>query len=164
MEANRDMAVVARLLEHPLNSELVVGTASGPRVLPIKGKADRIDLLADGTFRLIDYKLGWPPNRSRALQLPIYALCAGQSLERQEGRNWSLGEAAYLAFKGPRRVVPLFSSEEERDRVLAEAQQRVADTIDAIAAGHFPPTPDDVYRCEICSYAAICRKEYVGDV
>jgi RecB family exonuclease len=121
-------------------------------------------LLEDGTFRLIDYKLGWPPNRARALQLPIYSICAEQQLASHRGRNWTLGEAAYLAFKGPRRVVPLFSSAADRNKVLAEAQQRLVDTLDAIDAGQFPPKPDDVYRCETCTYAVVCRKDYVGEV
>jgi len=121
-------------------------------------------LLDDGTFRLIDYKLGWPPDRMRALQLPIYSVCAEQRLANRQGRQWRLGEAMYLAFKGPKRVVPLFASSANRDEVLDKAQQRLADTIDAIGRGEFPPTPDDVYRCETCSFAAVCRKDYVGDV
>jgi CRISPR/Cas system-associated exonuclease Cas4 (RecB family) len=110
---------------------------------------------------LIDYKLGWPPNKARALQLPIYALCAEQRLSGHRGRTWTLGEAVYLAFKGPRRVVPLFASDAERADALAGAQQRLADTLDAIERGEFPPTPDDVFRCETCSFAAVCRKDYV---
>jgi RecB family exonuclease len=121
-----------------------------------------VDLLDDGTFRLIDYKLGWPPDRSRALQLPIYSVCAEQKLAGRHGRQWKLGEAMYLAFKGPKRVVPLFTN--NRDEVLEKAQQRLADTVDAISRGEFPPTPDDVFLCETCSFAAVCRKDYVGDV
>jgi hypothetical protein len=75
-----------------------------------------------------------------------------------------LGEAAYLAFKGPRRVVPLFSTASAREDVLAQAQQRLADTLSAIERGEFPPTPDDVFRCESCSFDSVCRKDYVGDV
>jgi ATP-dependent helicase/nuclease subunit B len=164
MEAERPVAVVERLLEHRLDGEVAVVTADGPRTIALRGKADRLDLLADGTFRLIDYKLGWPPNRARALQLPIYSLCAEQRLAGHGGRSWTLGEAVYLAFKGPRRVVPLFSSPSDRAKVLAGAQQRLADTVDAIARGEFPPAPDDVYRCESCSFASVCRKDYVGDV
>ena len=78
--------------------------------------------------------------------------------------NGRLGEAAYLAFKGQKRVVPLFSNATDRVKVLAEAQQRLADTVDAIERGEFPPTPDDVWRCETCSFASVCRKDYVGDV
>jgi RecB family exonuclease len=129
----------------------------------LRGKADRVDLLEDGTFRLIDYKLGWPPNRTRALQLPIYGLCAEQQLSSRSGRPWRLREAAYLAFKGPKRVVPLFGPG-DRDRVLRESQQRLVDAIDAIERGEFPPHPQDVYRCETCAFTAVCRKDYVGDV
>jgi RecB family exonuclease len=164
MEVERPVPVVDRLIEFRLEGEFVFETTAGPRVLPLRGKADRIDLLADGTFRLIDYKLGWPPNRARALQLPIYALCAEQRLRGHLGRHWTLGEAAYVAFKGPRRVVGLFASDEDRSRVMAEAQQRLVDTVDAIAAGRFPPAPDDVFRCETCAYGLVCRKDYVGEL
>jgi RecB family exonuclease len=164
MEAERDVPVVERLLEHRLTGDLQIATPDGPRAVSLKGKVDRIDLLADGTFRLIDYKLGWPPDRTRALQLPIYGLWAQQNLAGRHGRAWTLGEAIYLAFKGPRRVVPLFSKADQRDEVLAGAQQRLASTLDAIAAGSFPPSPTDVFLCESCSFAAVCRKDYVGDV
>jgi RecB family exonuclease len=158
MEAERPVPVVDRRLEFSLNGEFMFESGQGPRTIALRGKADRIDLLADGTFRLIDYKLGWPPNKARALQLPIYGLCAEQRL------GTTLGEAAYLAFKGPRRVVPLFGPGQERTEVLASAQQLLVDTVDAIDRGEFPPTPDDVYRCETCSYSGVCRKDYVGDV
>jgi RecB family exonuclease len=164
MEAERPVAVVERLLEHRLEGQFTMETDLGPRAVALKAKVDRVDLLADGTFRLIDYKLGWPPQRARALQLPIYSLCAEQKLAGRHGRQWILGEAAYLAFKGPRRVVPLFTSAGERATALADAQHRLVDTIGAIERGEFPPTPDDVYRCETCSFAAVCRKDYVGDV
>jgi ATP-dependent helicase/nuclease subunit B len=161
MEAERPVALAERLLEYRLSGTFAIETSAGPRSVQLRGKADRIDLLTDGTFRLIDYKLGWPPNRRRALQLPIYGLCAEQQLTRERGTPWLFGEAAYLAFKGPRRVVPLFSNPDERAEVLADAQQRLADTLDAIAEGRFPPAPDDVFRCETCSYMAVCRKDYV---
>jgi len=163
MEAERPVRVVERLLEQTLDGPVTIQTSGGPRTISIRGKADRIDLLADGTFRVIDYKLGWPPDRSRALQLPIYALCAEQRLAEQ-GRRYSLGEAVYLAFKGPKRVVPLFASESSRTETLAKAQQRLADTLDAIERGEFPPSPDDVFRCETCGFGAVCRKDYVGDL
>jgi CRISPR/Cas system-associated exonuclease Cas4 (RecB family) len=75
-----------------------------------------------------------------------------------------MGEAVYLAFKGPRRVVPLVPRPDQRDKILNDAQQRLADAVDAIGRGEFPPTPDDVWRCESCTFASVCRKDYVGDV
>jgi RecB family exonuclease len=124
----------------------------------VNGKADRIDLLADGNFRVIDYKLGWPPNKARALQLPIYGLCAEQSLKGHLGRQWTLGEAV-LSFRVP-NASGLFNSAEERAG-LTEAQ-RFADTVDAINAGHFrrPRTMHAARR----TLAAVCRKDNVGDV
>jgi RecB family exonuclease len=163
MEAERPAPVVERLLEHKLQGEFTFATDGGARTIRLRGKADRLDLLADGTFRLIDYKLGWPPNRARALQLPVYGICAEQQLQHR-GRRWQLGEAVYLAFKGPRRVVPLFGSAADRDKVLRDAQQRLVDSVDAIGRGEFPPTPDDVWRCESCCFSSVCRKDYVGDV
>lgn len=164
MEAERPVPVVERLLEHSLKGSFTIATAAGPRVVELRGKADRVDLLADGTFRLIDYKLGWPPDKGRALQLPIYSVCAEQRLAGHRGRTWTLGEAVYLAFKGPKRVVPLFTSADARIEVIAAAQQRLAETLDAITRGDFPPSPDDVFRCETCSFTTVCRKDYVGDV
>ena len=161
MEAERPVPVVERLLEYAVDGNLTVNTPGGVRTVALRGKADRLDLLDDGTFRLIDYKLGWPPDRGRALQLPLYALFAEQRLDSHRGRRYVLGEAAYLAFKGPRRVVPLFSSPAQRADVMSKAQERLSAALDAIGRGEFPPTPDDVYRCESCSFAAVCRKDYV---
>ncbi len=163
MEAERPVGVIGRLLEHRLEGDFTFDTSSGPRIVSLRGKADRVDLLEDGTFRLIDYKLGWPPNRARALQLAIYSLCAQQRLGGYLGKSWTVGEAAYLAFKGPRRVVQLFSSS-DRDRILLESQERLVGAVDAIGRGEFPPRPHDVHQCETCTYTAVCRKDYVGDV
>jgi RecB family exonuclease len=161
MEAERPVPVIARLLEYSMDGELTVNAQGSMRSVALRGKADRLDLLNDGTFRLIDYKLGWPPDRGRALQLPLYALAAEQRLENYRGRKYVLGEAAYLAFKGPKRVVPLFTNPAQRAEVMSKAQDRLTTALDAIGRGEFPPTPDDVYRCESCSFTAVCRKDYV---
>ncbi len=160
MEAERPVPVKERRLEYPLKGPFVFQGPSGERTVEVRGVADRVDLLADGTFRLIDYKLSTAPSKSRALQLPIYGLCAEQTL----GGRWTLGEAAYVTFRGPRRVVPLFTARSDRDKVLAEAQERFLTAVDGVEAGHFPPTPTDVFLCSFCSYGAVCRKDYVGDV
>jgi RecB family exonuclease len=162
MEAERPVPVVTRLLEHSLDGEFTFESARGPRSFALRGRADRLDLLEDGTFRLIDYKLGRPPNRAYALQLPIYALCAEAQLNGSGGylgRRWSLGEAAYIAFAGPKRVVPLFPSGADRRQVLADAQERLFAAVDAIWRGEFPASPADVTKCSHCRYAAVCRRD-----
>ena len=136
----------------------------GPRRIAIKGVTDRIDLLEDGTFRLIDYKLSSAPSKSRALQLPIYGLCAEQRLKGHNGRDWTLGEAAAIAFRGAKKVTPLFTARSNRAEVLSDAQEKLIDAVERIERGEFPPTPEDVFLCGFCSFAAVCRKDYVGDV
>jgi RecB family exonuclease len=164
MEADRPTPVAERLLEEKLRDEFDFIGPRGPRRIRLYGVADRLDLLEDGTFRLIDYKLSAAPNKSRALQLPIYGLCAEQRLQQYRGRSWTLGEAAYIAFRGAQRVTPLFTKRSDRDQVMAAAQERLIDAVDAIERGEFPPTPTDVFMCGFCSYGAVCRKDYVGDV
>ena len=56
---------------------------------------------------------------------------AEKNLEAVDEADTTLGEAAYLAFKGPRRVVPLFGSNEDRSDVLANAQTRLIRAVDA---------------------------------
>jgi ATP-dependent helicase/nuclease subunit B len=164
MEAERPAEVVERLLEYRLGGDFEFVGPRGSRRIALKGVADRLDLLADGTFRLIDYKLSSAPSKSRALQLPIYGLCAEQRLQTHHGRSWTLGEAAYISFRGPKRVTPLFTKRADRDTVLASAQEKLIDAVEAIERGEFPPTPEDVFLCGFCSYGAVCRKDYVGDV
>jgi RecB family exonuclease len=164
MEAERPVEVVERLLEYRLEGEFELAGVEGPRRVQLRGVADRLDLLADGTIRLIDYTLSSAPQRSRSLQLPIYGSCAEQRLRTHNGRRWTLGEATYIAFRGPKRVVPLFTVRSDRDDVLRAAQLKLIEAVDRIERGRFPPTPDDVFLCGFCSYPGVCRKDYVGDV
>jgi len=164
VEAEWATPVVERLLEYPLEGEFELQSEHGSRRLRLRGKADRIDLLADGTLRVIDYKLGYAPDRRLALQLPIYGVCAVQHLRAISGKDWTLGQAGYIAFGEDRSFVPMIARTKNRDEVLLAAQSRLVSTIDAIERGHFPPTPYDTSQCMRCAYTAVCRKDYVGEV
>ena len=48
--------------------------------------------------------------------------------------------------------------------MLLDAQTRLLDAVDRIERGEFPPTPADTMMCARCAHAAVCRKDYVGDV
>jgi RecB family exonuclease len=164
LEAEWETPVVERKLEYSLNGEFEFRTEAETRRLAIKGKADRIDLLADGTFRIIDYKLGYAPDRKLALQLPIYSLCTVQHLRESTGKSWEIGQAGYIAFGGDRRFVPMLGRAKDKDATLLEAQSRLLATVDAIERGEFPPTPADITMCARCAHVTVCRKDYVGDV
>jgi CRISPR/Cas system-associated exonuclease Cas4 (RecB family) len=152
-----------RLLEHPLEGEFEIrGTSGAARRLRIRAKADRIDLLEDGTLRVIDYKLGRAPKPARALQLPIYGACACQHLDGHRGRSWRLGRAGYVAFREKNAFVALGGSSSLEDAV-SEGQDRFLDAVAGIERGEFPPDPDEPFLCSRCGYAGVCRKDYVGD-
>jgi len=155
--------VVERLLEFSLDGETLLRTGSEVRPLRLAAKADRIDLFADGTFRVIDYKLSRAPNLKHVVQLPAYAAAARQRLEGRLGRSWRASDAAYLAFGKGRHYEPLTAEEGRLDAVLAGGEARLVDAVDQIERGRFPPAPAEAYRCTYCPFSGVCRKDYVGD-
>jgi hypothetical protein len=159
-EIEHGVEVIERLLEHALEGEFAFAAGGEARRVTIRAKVDRIDLLGDGTLRVIDYKLGKAPKPGRALQLPIYGVCAAQHLEGRHGRSWTLSRAGYVAFRERNAFVPLGPSMEE---ALEEGQQRFLAAVVNIERGAFPVDPDEPYRCRWCGYAGLCRKDYVGD-
>ncbi len=161
-EIEHGVQVVERLLEYPLEGEFEFRTKGQARSLTIRAKADRIDLLADGTLRVVDYKLGRAPKPARALQLPVYGVCAAQHLEGRHGRSWTVSRAGYVAFRERNAFVPLGSSS-SLDAAFEDGQERFLDAVRAIEDGLFPVDPDEPFLCTRCGYAAVCRKDYVGD-
>jgi hypothetical protein len=111
---------------------------------------------------VIDYKSGYPPNPRRALQVPIYALCAKERLA-DGGESWTIDEAAYVAFSGKRSLVPVVQAGTDGADLLAAARERLFVAADGIARGEFPPRPHDPMMCRYCAYAPVCRKDYVLD-
>ena len=91
VEAEWETPVVERLLEHSLNGEFEIRSETETRRVALRGKADRIDLLQDHTFRIIDYKLSRAPDRKLALQLPVYTVCTMQHLRADPRRGLGAG-------------------------------------------------------------------------
>jgi ATP-dependent helicase/nuclease subunit B len=159
MEAARPLPVLERRLEERFEGRFALAGAEGPQPVSIRGIVDRIDLLADGTLRVIDYKSSLLP---QPMQLAVYAVTAAQRLRGHRGREWSVGEAAYIIFNAGRGVKPLGRKAEERARVLAEAQARFLEAVAGIEEGSFPPRPAQGHLCASCAFAGICRKDYVA--
>jgi RecB family exonuclease len=153
--------VLDRLLEFELEGRFEFKAAGVTRAIALRAKADRIDLMSDGTLRVIDYKLSRAPKQARALQLPIYGVCAEQHLRGRHGRDWTLGCAGYIAFKEKNPFVPLGRG--SLSEAVADGQARFLDTVAAIESGAFPVNPEEPYRCQWCAYPTVCRKDYVGD-
>jgi RecB family exonuclease len=158
MEAERGVEIRERLMEYELDGEFAfTGEDGASRRVRLRAKIDRVDVLADGTFRLIDYKTKYVPDRRVALQLPIYSAGVRARLSAERGGDLTASEAMYLSFEGPQAVVPL----EERGKSLAElvttAEHRLVQTLDDIAAGHYPPRPETRNLCGMCAFVAVCR-------
>lgn len=159
LEAMRAIPVVERLIEFDLRGTYEFGTVDEPAPVTLTGIADRIDLLADGTLRLVDYKTGQPPDPKRSIQLAVYGVCAEQKLEGYRGRVWRVADAAYLALSDDRPWVTVVADGERTP--LDEARRRVTDAVRAIRRGEFPPKPVERRLCATCAFAAVCRKDYV---
>ena len=158
-EIEEDVAVIERLLEYELEGRFTFTAPDGPRQVALRSKSDRIDLLADGTLRIVDYKIGRAPERKRSLQLPIYGACAVQALKGRHGRDWTVGRAGYIAFKEKTPFVEL----QNPAKAIADGETRLLGALDAIERGEFPVRPDEPFLCNWCPYPGVCRKDYVGD-
>ncbi len=100
-----DAAAGRTVLASEIPGEMVVDGVK------VKGRADRIDRLADGSLGIVDYKTGAPPAKKQvlagyALQLGLLGMIAqtGQFADKKSGQTvtgdatrfdyWSLGKAA----------------------------------------------------------------------
>ena len=163
LESEHPAKILDRLLEHVLEGDFVFVRNNTSRRIKLKGIADRIDLLADGSLRLIDYKLGRAPKSAHSVQLPIYGVCAEQQLSGRLGRQWQLTEAAYLAFGTRETFISLAANSSKLKEALEDGQRRFLRAIEGIESGNFPPRPAEPTLCRVCSYSKVCRKDYVRD-
>ncbi|HEY3383336.1 MAG TPA: PD-(D/E)XK nuclease family protein [Vicinamibacterales bacterium] len=160
-EAARPEPVRERLLEYTLDGLFSIANGDTVRRVRLRGKADRVDLFADGRFRVIDYKIGKMPDAGRSVQLPIYAICVQQQLERTRGGRWEIAEASYMAFGERKPVRAVVEAGPGAAESLADGQARLIGAIDRIERGEFPPQPATQWLCSTCAFASVCRKDYV---
>jgi hypothetical protein len=119
-----------------------------PATVTFSGIADRIDRLADGTPRVIDYKTGNPANNASALQqMALYALMLGGEPNEPQTHLYYIREMLRPGYTPP--LVPRGPEFEEQLR--------------ATLTGLFDPsvpftqTPDPK-PCAWCDFAPICRR------
>jgi RecB family exonuclease len=158
MEAERGDGIRERLMEYELDGVFTfTGESGDKRDVKLRAKIDRVDLLDNGTFRLIDYKTKYVPDRREALQLPVYSACVRTALRQTHGRDIPASEAMYLSFEGPRAIVPLEERGKAFDELTAAAGHRLVAALDDIAAGHYPARPEAKNLCTMCAFVAVCR-------
>ncbi|WP_354699489.1 DNA helicase [Paraconexibacter sp. AEG42_29] len=117
----------------------------GPHVL--RGRVDRVDRLADGSYELIDYKTGRPRTVAQLredVQLSLYAVGAREAWQLESSRQ------AYH-----------YVLDDQKVRVPAEDLDRdwITDTVmhvaDGILSQGFEPTPS-FSACSMCDYRIAC--------
>ncbi|MFO7693338.1 MAG: PD-(D/E)XK nuclease family protein [Vicinamibacterales bacterium] len=160
-ERDRGVPVVERLMEFTLDGETPLGSGDAARTIRLAAKADRIDLLEDGTFRVFDYKLSRAPNLKHVAQLPAYAAAARERLAGRHGRAWRASEAAYVSFGKGGHYEPLAGDDEGLAAALSAGEARLVRAVDGIERGAFPPAPVEEFRCTYCPFSGVCRKDYV---
>ena len=134
----------------PAERELYVETVLDSRLL-LRGFVDRLDVAADGSIRVVDYKTGRSPGvgfEARALfQLRFYALV----IWRTRGVVPSLLQLVYL---GDSQLVSYRPDEQDLRATerLVEALWRAIDT--AQRTGEWLPRRS--WACEWCSFQAHC--------
>ena len=165
LEADSGVAIAERRLETALNGVFVFPRGFETRQIDIRGKADRVDVLADGSISVVDYKLGRMPDLRSSVQIAVYAHCARQALEAADGRPHRIASAMYLAFGDDRRLEGPIGGAREPAQIAVEARAaEFAAAIDHIEAGEFPARPKRPNECQWCGYAGVCRKEYRVEV
>jgi RecB family exonuclease len=167
LEADRGAEVRERRLETVLNGVFTFPRLHGlaERPIEIRGTADRVDVLADGSIAVVDYKLGRMPDLKSTVQIAVYAHCASRTLEAADGRPHPIRSATYLAFGDDRRLEGAIGGPGGlAGDAIAARVATFAHAVDDIESGHFPPRPRHPNDCQWCGYAGLCRKEYRSDV
>lgn len=149
------------------NSPALSIDLDGERLL-LRGKIDRVDKDSAGHVRVIDYKTGGSNMSAadllngRRLQLPIYALAAGQALglgQVVEGFYWKINDASSSSLK-------LSNFKEGSDKgpqaayaVLLKHLKRI---VHGIRAGDFPPKPPKGGCPGYCPAVQWCWRRQMG--
>lgn len=110
----------------------------------LTGRADAVEVLADGSVEPVEYKYGSRHGRNAEVQFCAQALCLEEMLDVSIG-------VGHIWYAGPRRRHQVAIDDELRALTLA--------TVAAIralhSADHLPAAPNDA-RCHECQFLGYC--------
>ena len=148
----------------------------GDEVVRLAGRIDRIDVGEAGgkvVFNILDYKTGGGVRftaeacqRGTALQLPLYALAAGELvLNDRDAVPWQAGYW-YVSGDGfkPRQALRMYELVEGRpspceawETIRGMLSETVIGLVLAMRQGRFPVWNDDPECTGRCPYSTVCR-------
>ena len=137
--------------------EPVVIPVGGGKSIRVRGSIDRVDLDAEGTYAIWDYKtgssFGYEPREGlkggKRIQHALYAAALEEML-RQAGKGGTVSRAGYI-FTGPRED----GQREDFGFDRAELRRILALLADRMRAGAFIHTASKD-GCSFCRYESIC--------
>ena len=164
-EAEWETPVVERLLEHALEGEFEIQGENARRGALRCGER-RIASTFSQTRRSASSitSSAARPIGSRRCSCRSTPSARFSTCGKRAARNGSPGRPATSLSARSASSCRCSRAERARTRRLRDAQTRLLDAVDRIERGEFPPTPADTMMCTRCAHAAVCRKDYVGDV
>ena len=132
----------------PVRVEAPFALALGAHL--VRGRVDAV-YRRDGRLELVDFKTGRPHadgDGAAAVQLDLYGLAALDTWAADPGQLRTT--YCWLRGDGP----PVVESTDWDASVAAGVRTRVADTLDALAAGRWSPTPGR--WCAGCDFQSVC--------
>lgn len=113
----------------------------------IKGRIDRIDMLADNTIEIIDYKTGSSKDKldkQAKMQLTLYQIAALEVFKQK------VSKLTYYYLKDNKKI-SFIASDKEMDNIKID----ILDSIDKIQKSDFCATPG--WQCKFCDFKDICE-------
>ncbi len=150
--------------EHKMEGRVALG---GGRELAMRGRADRIDRLADGSLRVIDYKTGNNPGavlstsdilKGRRLQMPVYAAMAEQTLNAELRDLGVRAVQPELLANGEFWLKWRYASDFLGGKFSDALRETLRVLADVRATGTFVPSNDANKVCRFCDFRAACRR------
>ena len=126
--------------------------------LRISGKIDRLDVAADGTAYVVDYKYSNAQNTKgrrdnpNLLQAPLYLMAVEKSFGLKAAGMY------YIGLKGGMETAGWEAADLEPDW-LDRSRARTLAIVEQIRAGRVDVAPSDRDKCRFCDCVDVCRIE-----